>query len=86
MENSEKNITAEPTENDTRAKEEMSVEDAFDRLEVLIGELEKSDLSLEASFAFYEEGMNLVKFCSNALDRVGKKVLVLSRDGELDEF
>lgn len=65
---------------------EMSVEEAFERLEVLIQELEKPDLPLETSFAFYEEGMKLVKFCSEALDRVEKKVLVLSQDGELDEF
>ncbi|MCD7738851.1 MAG: exodeoxyribonuclease VII small subunit [Lachnospiraceae bacterium] len=77
----------EETADDQRpAGSEMSVEEAFDRLETLLGELEKPDQPLEEAFASYEEGMKLVKFCSDALDRVEKKVLVLSGNGELDEF
>ncbi len=64
----------------------LSVEEAFARLDELIGELEKPDQTLEASFQSYAEGMKLVQFLNDALDQVEKKVLVLSRDGEVDEF
>ncbi|MCD8129917.1 MAG: exodeoxyribonuclease VII small subunit [Lachnospiraceae bacterium] len=76
----------EPGDAKEPAGPEMSVEEAFERLEVLLEELEKPDQPLEEAFASYEEGMKLVQFCSDALDRVEKKVLVLSGNGELDEF
>ncbi len=86
-------MAAESTENGTTGtppeaagESEMSVEEAFARLDELIQELEKPDQTLEASFHSYAEGMKLVQFCNNALDQVEKKVLVLSRDGEVDEF
>ncbi|MCD8378932.1 MAG: exodeoxyribonuclease VII small subunit [Lachnospiraceae bacterium] len=64
----------------------LSVEEAFERLDELIQELERPDQTLEASFQSYAEGMKLIQFCNAALDEVEKKVLVLSRDGEVDEF
>lgn len=69
-------------------KEELniSLEDAFAKLDLLISELEKPEQSLEASFKAFEEGMQLVKYCNDSIDRVEKKVLVLGQDGELDEF
>ena len=69
-------------------KEELniSLEDAFAKLDLLISELEKPEQSLEASFKAFEEGMQLVKYCNDSIDRVEKKVLILGRDGELDEF
>ena len=64
----------------------ISLEDAFAKLDLLISELEKPEQSLEASFKAFEEGMQLVKYCNDSIDRVEKKVLVLGQDGELDEF
>ncbi len=64
----------------------ISLEEAFDRLDALITQLEQPENSLEASFKAYEEGMKLVKYCNDSIDNVEKKVLVLSQDGELDEF
>lgn len=64
----------------------ISLEEAFEKLDTLIAELEKPDNSLEASFRAFEQGMQLVKYCNDAIDKVEKKVLVLGQDGELDEF
>ena len=64
----------------------ISLEEAFKKLDTLIEELEKPENSLEASFRAFEQGMQLVKYCNDNIDRVEKKVLVLSQDGELDEF
>jgi exodeoxyribonuclease VII small subunit len=62
------------------------LEEAFEKLDTLIEELEKPENSLEASFRAFEQGMQLVKYCNDAIDKVEKKVLVLGQDGELDEF
>lgn len=64
----------------------ISLEEAFEKLDTLIAELEKPENSLEASFRAFEQGMQLVKYCNDAIDKVEKKVLVLGQDGELDEF
>ena len=40
----------------------------------------------EESFAVYAEGTKLLQYCSEKLDRVEKKMLVLNEEGKLDEF
>ena len=64
----------------------ISLEEAFTKLDALISELEKPENSLEASFKAFEEGMQLIKYFNDSIDKVEKKVLVLGQDGELDEF
>ncbi len=68
------------------SEERLTLEEAFEQLDAFITELEQPDSSLEDSFRAYEKGMKLVKYCNDTIDRVEKKVLVLGRDGELDEF
>ena len=65
---------------------ELSLEKAFDEIDALVAQLEQPDNTLEASFKAFEKGMQLVKYCNDCIDRVEKKVLVLSQDGELNEF
>ena len=48
--------------------------------------LEQEDISLEESFAEYQKGMELLRKCNEAIDKVEKKVLVLNEKGETDEF
>ncbi len=63
-----------------------NLEEMFEQLEAVIGEMEKEDVSLEKSFDLYSRGMTLLKKCSSAIDEVEKKVLVLDEDGETHEF
>jgi len=67
-------------------KKERSLEESFDRLEELIEALSDSDVGLEDAFRAYSEGVNLLKECNDQIDRVEKKVLVLSGNGELEEL
>ena len=69
-----------------KSEANLSLEEAFGKLDTLIAELEKPEDSLEASFCAFEQGMKLVKYCNDTIDKVEKKVLVLAQDGELDEF
>ncbi len=63
-----------------------NLEEMFEQLEAVIGEMEKEDVSLEKSFDLYSRGMTFLKKCSSAIDEVEKKVLVLDEDGETHEF
>lgn len=58
------------------------LEESFEQLETIIAELEKGDMTLEDSFKKYEEGMKLIKNCSNAIDRGEKKLIVLENGEE----
>lgn len=58
------------------------LEESFEQLETIIEELEKGDMTLEDSFKKYEEGMKLIKNCSNSIDRVEKKLIVLENGEE----
>lgn len=67
-------------------KKKQTLEEMFGQLEMIIGELEADDVSLEKSFDLYNKGMNLLKECGKSIDEVEKKVLVLDEDGSTHEF
>lgn len=67
-------------------KKEPTLEEAFETLEEMLSKLESDDISLEEAFQKYEQGMRLLKYCDEAIDKVEKKVLVLNGNGETDEF
>ena len=67
-------------------EKEISLEEAFTRLQETIENLEKDDITQEQSFQEYQKGMLLVKKCNEIIDKVEKKVLVLNEDGGTDEF
>jgi exodeoxyribonuclease VII small subunit len=74
--------------------EEVDFEGALSRLETLVGELEAGELSLEDSLQTFEEGVRLVRLCSERLksaelrirqleegtDGVGERSLDLQED------
>lgn len=64
----------------------MTLEKAFEELEVIIEKMQTKEVSLDDSFALYAEGTKLLKYCNEQLDMVEKKMLVLSEEGELHEF
>lgn len=69
-----------------QTEEGLTLEEAFARIEALTQRMEAEDVSLEESFACYEEGMRLVRFCREAVSRVEQKVLQISEDGNIDDF
>lgn len=68
------------------AEKKWSVEEAFRLIDEKIEALEDPDLSLEEAFKGFQEGMELVKYCDGAIDRIEKKVLKITGDGETEEF
>ena len=65
----------------------QTLEQSFETLEQIIGNLENGDVSLEESFKLYNEGMKLIQNCNQQLDKVEKKIVVLNqKEGDEDEF
>ena len=66
--------------------EEMTLEEAFVRLDGMIARLEMQGIPLEESFQIYKEGMKLLKKCNDKIDTVEKKMLQVNKSGEFSGF
>ena len=77
---------AKTEKNDTQIQEEKSLEEGFAELDLLAEKLEDRETSLEDSFLLYRQGMELLKFCSDRLDTVEKKMLQINENGAFSEF
>ncbi|MEH2956231.1 exodeoxyribonuclease VII small subunit [Candidatus Merdisoma sp. JLR.KK006] len=71
---------------DQMENQEKTLEEAFAELDQMLEKLSDRDTALEESFQVYAEGAKLLKYCNEKLDKVEKKMLVLSEEGTLDEF
>ncbi len=65
---------------------EMSINESFEYLDSLLEKLREEDLPLEESFALYEQGMKVVKKCSEKIDAVEKRVKVIDADGNVNDL
>ncbi|HIT89649.1 MAG TPA: exodeoxyribonuclease VII small subunit [Candidatus Merdenecus merdavium] len=65
--------------------EEKTVETAFKELDEMIKKLESREVTLEDSFQLYHEGMKLLKYCNDKIDRVEKNMLLINENGEIHE-
>ena len=67
------------------AKKTMSFEASMERLEEVLRLLEDGSASLDDSLALYEEGIGLVRACTERLDKAEQKIKVLQmqEDGSI---
>ena len=70
----------------TKQEKEQSLEEAFQELEEMIEKMQQRDVTLDETFALYEQGIRKLKFCNQKIDRVEKKMLLLNGQGELEPF
>ena len=70
----------------TKKEENRSIEESFEALDEMLEKLEDRETTLEESFTVYQQGMELLKYCNEKIDRVEKKMLQLDEDGTLREF
>ncbi len=68
------------------AKKETTIKEDFDALEGIIEKMDGEDVSLEDSFALYEDGMKLLKNLSGRIDMVEEKVKKLNEDGSIGDL
>ncbi|MBC7087258.1 MAG: exodeoxyribonuclease VII small subunit [Tissierellales bacterium] len=66
--------------------DEMTYEEAYDRLKTILNELENGGLKLSEVFDKFKEAMTLYEYCKNVLDDVeGEVKLILKDDGQFRE-
>jgi exodeoxyribonuclease VII small subunit len=65
---------------------EIKFEESLKKLEKIVEDLEKGDLSLDEALKKYQEGIELARVCAQRLDSAKKKVdvLVKNKKGEFD--
>lgn len=61
-----------PTEN-----EQMSFEEAMEKLEEIVSRLESGDVQLEQAIELFQEGMRLSHLCGTKLEQVERKIEML---------
>jgi exodeoxyribonuclease VII small subunit len=59
---------------------ELNFEDAMDRLEKIVEQMESGKLPLEDLIVRYEEGMKLVKTCQERLANAEQKIEIIARN------
>jgi len=57
--------------------ENISFEQALERLEQVVAQLESGDVPLEQAIELYQEGMKLSSICSSKLQQVESKIEML---------
>ena len=65
---------------------EIKFEEALKKLEKIVDDLEKGDLSLDEALKKYQEGIELSRQCSQRLESAKKKIdsLVKNKKGEFE--
>jgi exodeoxyribonuclease VII small subunit len=59
---------------------EMRFEDALKKLEKIVEDLERGNLSLDEALKRYQEGIELSRLCNQRLENAKKKIEVLSKN------
>ncbi len=59
---------------DKKNNNDLSFEDALERLNEIVHNLEKGDIKLEDSLNLFEEGVKLSSFCKDVLKRAADKI------------
>jgi exodeoxyribonuclease VII small subunit len=63
-----------------KTKKDKTFEEALDRLEAIVAQIESDDLGLEAQFELFREGMSLARFCDAKLTEVQKSVEIVLKE------
>ena len=65
-----------------KEEKQQGIEENFAQLEEIIRKLEAGDSTLEEPFTCHEAGMKLVKSLGSQIDKVEKKIQILSEGDE----
>ncbi len=69
-----------------REEKELTLEELFAKLDDILVAMEEKDIPLEEAFVLYEQGLQRIKQCTEKLDMVEKRMLVLKQNGEKELF
>lgn len=68
------------------AEKKINIDTLLKELELIIEKMEDDNLDLEKSISSYEQGISLVKQAQKKLNDIEKKVKILSKDDQLENF
>lgn len=57
---------------------EKNLECALMELNEIINKMDKTEISLEESFQLYHEGVKLVQFCNDKIEKVEKEITIIN--------
>ncbi len=63
---------------DNKDKDEVGFEEAMERLEAIVQELEEGDIGLTDAMTRYEEGVKLLRNCYGKLQRAERRIELLT--------
>lgn len=66
--------------------ENITFEQAMNRLEEIVSALENNQISLEKSVELFQEGVQLTKLCNDKLEGIENKVAKILVDGKLEDL
>ena len=64
----------------------INIEKVLSELESIVNKMEEDNLNLEDSLSSYEKGILLVKTAQENLKKIEKRVQILSKNNELEDF
>lgn len=64
----------------------ISLEDRFEKLDEIISKMEEGSVGLDESFELYKLGLDQIQAANEMLDTMEKAMLVLNKNGQLEEF
>ena len=68
------------------SEKDLSFEESILKLEAIVKKMEGGTATLEESLAEFEEGVRLIRFCTEKLEKAEQKVKILiGNDGEVSE-
>lgn len=73
----EESKTAVKKKPEKKTEKKRTLEELFEELETVTAELEEEELPLEEAFLKYRRGMELLKECNSAVDKVEKELQIL---------
>ena len=67
-------------------EKKMDIESTLGQLEKIVTQMEEENLNLEDSLKSYEKGVSLVKEAQESLNKIEKKIQILSANNELNDL
>ncbi len=65
---------------------QLTLEESFEELDAILGEMEQTELPLEDAFSLYERGMRLLVSCRDKITSIEQKIESISSDGVIEEI
>ncbi len=66
--------------------DDLSFEEALNKLENAVSKLENGEIKLDEAFKMFEDGIKFAKICEDKLKEVEEKVTKIINDGKEEEF